>query len=41
MKIGKIASSAEYRMDEQLQKSQNRFWSQILACQIEKILDIC
>ena len=38
-RIGKIASSAEYRMDEQFQNFQ--FISRTLVFQIEKILEIC
>ena len=37
MRIGKIASSAEYRMDFKIANSQ----SQILVFQIEKSLEVC
>ena len=39
MRIGKIASRAEYRIDEQSKIT--NFWSHILVFQIEKILEIC
>ena len=40
MKIGKTASSAEYRItDERFLNWQ--FWSRILVYQIEKNLEIC
>ena len=38
MRIGKIGSSAEYRMDKQFRNCQ--FFSQILVFRIEKILEI-
>ena len=37
MRIGKIASSAEYRMDEQFHIA--NFWSRTFIFQIEKYLE--
>ena len=40
MRIGKLASGTEYRMDKQFQNANPIFWISIV-CQIEKILKIC